>query len=335
MREKIRIGVIGAGIFGSLHARVYKELPTSDLVAIAEIQNQRLSKITATLGVAGYTDYHDLLSRDDIDAVSICVPDDLHVEPAIAAAEAGKHLLVEKPLAHTPEDCDKIIAAAKSNDVKLMVGHTLRFDPRYVAAKQNIADGSLGPLVHLYARRNNPILSAKRIAAHSSVLFFLGIHDLDFILWCVGKKPSRVFALQASRVLETTPDSVLALLEFPGGTIASLEVCWVLPDSFPGGLDAFFEVVGAKGSVYVNTSGGTVAIARQGWEQPELAYAPELHGELVGVLRDELAHFVSCVAQDRPPLVSGKDGRAAVAVACAIQRSYETGESVAMPSHGD
>jgi UDP-N-acetylglucosamine 3-dehydrogenase len=328
MTDKLGVGVIGVGTFGSLHARVYGQLRQCQLKAVADLNPGRLEQVSSALGVEGYTDYLELLERDDVDAVSICTTDEFHVEPAVAAASAGKHLFVEKPLALTPQDCDTIIEAANASGVKLMVGHILRFDPRYVAAYEEIRDGRIGELIHLFVRRNNSLLSAKRLSGHTSVLFFLGIHDIDFVNWCVGAKARRVYAEATSKTLEDTPDTVLAVLAFPSGTIASLEVSWVLPESFPGGLDARFEAVGTAGAVYVNGGCETVAIAHERFEQPELFYAPELHGDLVGVLRDELASFLKCVIRDSEPIVGGEDAKAAVEVACAIERSLESGSVV-------
>lgn len=328
MSEKLGVGVIGVGTFGSLHAQIYGRLDACELRAVADINPERLAEVSSSLQVEGYSDYRDLLKRADIDAVSICTTDEFHVEPAVAAANAGKHILVEKPLALTSQDCDTIIEAADASGVKLMVGHILRFDPRYVRAYKEIKNDKIGELVHLFARRNNPITNAKRLSRHTSVLFFLGVHDVDFVNWCVGAKPKRVYAEVTSKKLKDTPDTVLAVLAFPEGTIASLEVSWVLPESFPGGLDARFEAVGTSGAIYVNGGCESVAVAHERFERPELFYAPELFGDRVGILRDELTSFIECVLCDTQPVVGGKDAKSAVEVLCAIKESFETGSIV-------
>jgi predicted dehydrogenase len=335
---QLGVGVIGVGAFGSRHAEVYKQLRICQLIGVADISSQRLDQVRSALQVKGYTDYHDLLARDDIHVVSVCTTDELHVEAAAAAAKAGKHVFVEKPLALTPEDCDTIIAACARSGVKLSVGHILRFDPRYHTAYEQIREGRIGGLVHLFARRNNSIRSADRLAQHTSVLFFLGIHDLDFINWCVGARAERVYAEATFQRLSNTPDTVLAVIRFPDGVIASLEASWVLPASHPGRLDARFEAVGTSGAVYVNGGSEVLSVVREQvgpddvagspFEQPELFYGPVVLGERVGVLRDELSHFVHCVIDDTEPLVSGQDGRAAVELARAIQESFETGRVV-------
>jgi predicted dehydrogenase len=206
-----------------------------------------------------------------------------------------------------------------------MVGHILRFDPRYYTAQREIESGKIGELLHMYSRRNNSLRSARRLANHTSVLFFLGIHDLDFINWCVGDKVESVYAQAVSQLLGGTPDAVHAVLRFPGDVIASLEVSWVLPESHPRGLDARFDAVGSAGALYVDGGGGDVIVAYERVEHPGLFYAPEIFGQRSGILRDEIAHFLKCVIHDRQPVVTGQDGKAAVQVACAIQESYQTG----------
>ena len=330
MGHQIGVGVIGVGTFGSLHAEVYHQLGQSELKAVADIDPARAGAVASSLQVDGYADYEQLLQRDDITAVSICTTDDRHVGPAVAAANAGKHILVEKPLALTPGDCDSIIEAARENGVLLMVGQILRFDPRYVTARDEIRSGKIGHLVHLFARRNNPIPNALRLHPFTSVLFFLGIHDIDLLNWCVGSRAEKVYAQATSRVLDSSPDSVLAVLTFPGGVIGALEVSWVLPPSYPGRLDARLEAVGTEGALYVNGGSESVAIARDRLDQPELFYAPQLRGQRVGILRDELAHFLTCVRSGSEPVVGGEEAKAAVEVACAIQDSYQNGRPIAI-----
>jgi UDP-N-acetylglucosamine 3-dehydrogenase len=330
MKGRPGVGVIGVGAFGSRHAELYSQLELCDLIGVADIRDQRLDEVCPALGVEGYSDYRELLKRDDIDAVSICTTDELHVDVAVAAARAGKHILVEKPLALTPEDCDEIITACTSAGVVLTVGHILRFDPRYHAARQEIASGRVGELVHVHVRRNNPVRNARRLAQHTTVLFFLGIHDLDFVNWCVGARAERVYAEATSRVLGGSPDTVLAVIRYSNGVIASLEASWVLPDAYPGRLDARFEAIGTQGALYVNGGSETVTVVGEDVVQPELYYAPEVYGERVGILRDELVHFVQCVVHGGDPAVSGQDGKAAVKLACAIQEAYESSHVVTL-----
>ena len=333
MDRKMRAGVIGVGAFGSLHARVYSELESAELVAVADVNEECLSSVTARLGVEGYGDYNQLLERDDIDIVNICTTDKLHLEPVTAAARAGKHVLVEKPLASSVEDCDTMIQAASSAGVKLMVGQILRFDPRYHETYRAIEQGQIGDLVHMYTRRSNGVSSARGRADKTSVLFFLGIHDIYFVNWCARSEVEVAYGLSNTKVLEEfgTPDSTLALLKYKSGLIASLEFSWILPASFPIRIEACFEAVGTEG--VINLDGGSRSVEvfeSTRASAPETFYAPEVEGTAVGILRDEISHFVDCVRFDREPAVSGEDGREAVRVACAIAESTECGRPITL-----
>jgi len=331
MNKSLRAAVIGVGTFGSMHAKVYAEIESADLVAVADIRADAVQNFVSEYGARGYTDYNELLEKEDLDIVSICTSDELHLKPVLAAAAAGKHILVEKPLAMNVSDCNTMISAAVDAGVKLMVGQILRFDPRYYTARQAIADGQIGTPVHLFARRNNLLTSALRLGDHTSVLYFLGIHDIDFINWCIDDKVERVYAESVARKFrdKKIADSYLALIKFQNGTVASLEVSWILPASFAKRLDARFDVVGTEGTIYVDGSGQAVEIYNaDGSVCPDVMYAPEIHGKYTGILRDEITHFVECVQQNKTPAVTGQDAKAAVEVVCAIAKSVEKQQPV-------
>ena len=331
MSRKLRAGVIGVGTFGSQHARIYAENESVDLVAVADLRTDRLDELAKRYKIKVYNDYKELLSKENLDLVSVCTSDELHVEPVLSAVNSGVNVLVEKPLAMSVSDCDNMIRESDKAVIKLMVGHILRFDPRYYTARQSIANGQIGVPVHLSARRNNLIRSAERLAKHTSVAFFLGIHDIDFMNWCIGSKVERVYAESNSCVLKNveTADSCLALIKFNNGTIASLEVSWILPNSYSKRLDAQFVAVGTEGAVYVDGSGQAVEVYLQDESScPDVMYAPEIHGRYTGILRDEIAHFVECVMYDRKPLISGQDGKEAVEVVCAITESLKIGQPI-------
>ncbi|MEM3659102.1 MAG: Gfo/Idh/MocA family oxidoreductase [Thermoproteota archaeon] len=160
----IRVGVIGCGVMGRYHARVYSELPGVRLVATADVVEKNARVAAREFGAEKwYTDYNDLLARPDIDAVSIVVPDHLHREPTIAAARAGKAVLLEKPIATTLRDADAIVNAVRKAGITFLVGHIVRFDYNYAKAKEYMDRGLLGEPVSIWARRNNSITSPMRL----------------------------------------------------------------------------------------------------------------------------------------------------------------------------
>ena len=199
--RKTGFGVIGAGIVGGAwHAHVYHHVPGAQLVAVCDLNAERAREIADKYSVAHvYSDYRELLARPDIAAVSIATPDSAHREIAVAAAEAGKHILVEKPLAMTIEDAEAILAAVKAAGVKLMVDFHNRVNPAFVQTRQAVRNGDLGELKYIYARLSNTSFVPTQMlpwASRSSALWFLASHTLDMSCWLLEDRPRRVYAGQ-------------------------------------------------------------------------------------------------------------------------------------------
>lgn len=329
--ERLRVVVLGMGVMGNMHATVYKHLAESELVGAVETSPERAEEVRGRFGVPVYSSVEQLLAEADFDAVSICLPDPGHVEPAVALARAGKHLLVEKPLATTVAGCDAIIGAAEAAKVKLMVGFTLRFDPRYYSVHEAVSQGEVGEPVYMYARRNNLISGARRLAGRVTLPFFLQVHDIDAMRWMGGSEVTRVYACGVRKILNDlgVDDAVVSTLQFADGSIGCVESNWILPDSLPARFDFRLEVVGTKGraSIDLESQGASV---HDGQRMRELdpMFRPVLYSQQPLILREELHHFVTCVLEDKTPVVGGADGKAATAVALAIEESIRLGQPV-------
>ena len=204
--KKLGFGVIGTGIVGGAwHAHVYHHMPRAELIAVCDLNQGRAREIADKYAVPHvYSDYRDLLARPDIAAVSIATPDFAHREIAVAAAQAGKHILVEKPLATTVEDAEAILRAVEEAGVKLMVDFHNRVNPAFVTAKQSVQNGELGELKYIYARLSNTTFVPMQMlpwASQSSALWFLASHTLDLSCWLLKDQPKRVYAVSRSGIL--------------------------------------------------------------------------------------------------------------------------------------
>lgn len=327
--EQLGVAVIGTGVMGERYAQVLAQLPNTRLVAVCDRVAEVAQRVAAGNNVRAYTDYREMLEVErGIQAVCVCTSDGDHREPCVAAAQHGIHILVEKPLALTVEDGGAIVQAARTAGVKLMVGHILRFDPRYAGAWESVRAGRIGEPIHAFVRRNNLLSNARRLGGRTSVLFFLGSHDVDFLLWCLQDRPVRVYAAASRKLLADlgVDDTIFAVIHFAGGAIACVEASWVLPEHSPSGLDARVELVGTRGAIYVdvrNQGLTEVTEARLSW--PDTVYGPVLHGAVAGALKAELEHFVACVLEDREPVVTGEAALETVRVIAAAHRSLETG----------
>jgi predicted dehydrogenase len=339
--EQVGFGVIGTGIVGGAwHAHVYATMPQSKLVAVCDLNETRASEIADKYGAkAVYTDYHQLLDNPEVKAVSIATPDFAHREIAVAAAQAGKHILVEKPLATSVEDAEAIVNAANKAMVKLMVDFHNRVNPPFASAKQSLLNGELGKPVYIYARLSNTTWVATQMlswASKSSALWFLGSHVTDLAHWLLDDEPKRVYAVTRSGILKEmgvdTQDFHVAIVEFKNGAVLTLENAWILPETEPNVFNFKFELLGSKGSLYINTSDHRLA---QKFTN-ESASLPDVLGitfgedspRLSGFVLEAIARFVDAVANDMPVLASGEDGLLVTRTLCAIQDSAASGKPV-------
>lgn len=328
--ERVKVGVIGVGRMGTRHARVYSQLPHTELLALADPDLEQAKAVAEELGVHRvYADYRELLLLPEVQAVSICTPDDAHREPVVAALQAGKHVLLEKPLATTIEDAEAILNAARQASSKLMVAHLLRFDPRYALVKEAIDQGELGQIIYVVSHRNSPHTEGPRIYRPGTCLtMHVAVHDLDIINWYMPSVPIRVYAEATDKLLASKRmlDAVCAVIAFQDGALASVNYSWALPDQSPTRLDARMEVVGTKGAAYIGVyhEQGLLIATQMGIKTPDLHHAPTVGGEVRGDLREEIMAFVACILNDTPSPVPAEEAFRTVQVAQAIRDSLAT-----------
>lgn len=319
--KKLKVGVVGVGFIGELHARVFDEIPTADLLAVADPDEERAKKIGERFHCEYYFSPSELFNQKDVEAVSICVPDRYHVEPAIAAAKAGKHILLEKPIARTVKDAEEIKKAVEDNGVRLMVAHILRFDPRYVQLHDKIQRGDLGELIHIRAKRQNPKLIQDRLKGRTSMLYYIGVHDIDIVLWYAQSEIEEIYAKKVSKMYDE--DCIFALFSFKNGAVGSLEFSWSLPGNYPTGLWSEVEVVGTKGAGYIDVYDQGLKLFTDGFYLPDTLHWPEYNGQIFGDLRDELMHFVDATVNNKDFLMSTEDSIKAVGFIEACLKSIE------------
>jgi len=324
--SKLKVGVLGVGLIGELHARVFSEIPTADLVAVADADEERARRVGEQLKCEYCSGCSELLNQENIEAVSICTPDRYHLQPAIAAAKAGKHILLEKPIARTVEEAEKIKKAAQDNGVRLMVGHILRFDPRYAQLHDRIERGDLGELIHIRAKRQNPKLVQDYLKGRTSMLYYIGVHDIDIVLWYIGSQVEEVHAKKVSKTHDE--DCIFVLFSFKNGVVGSLEFSWSLPGNYPAMVWSEVEVVGTKGAGYIDIGDQGLRLFTNGFHLPDTLHWPEYNGRIFGDLRDELMHFVDATMNNKEFLVPTEDATKAVGFIQACLESIERNTSI-------
>ena len=333
--NRVRVAVIGAGFFGRFHARVYAESPLADLVAIVDKDEQLAKKAAEEFSTKWYSDVDLFLEKEEVDAVSIVTPEQTHKELAVKCMNAGKHVIVEKPIAHTLEDAREMVECSKKNKVKFTVGYLLRFDPRYAGGKRLVQEGRIGDIISIWARRMTTIDTPIRVAKWSHPVFYMGVHDLDMMLWYTGmKKVESVYATSSSKIFKEygAPDVFFALIRFEDDIIASLEINWAQPKTWPFDLESRFHVTGTKGSVNVDIQDmGLGAFTPEATKFPDTYHWPIVNNRLLGDLKEELNSFLECILQDKEPLVSGEEAIKSLELALAIKKSLEEKRPVKFP----
>ena len=333
----MKLGVIGVGTFGKVHAEAYRAYEKSKLNAICDVDAKKGTDLARKLRCEFFSDYAQMIQRADLDAVSIVTPDFLHREPAICAAEAGLDILLEKPMATTVEDATAIAHAARKSGSMLMVDFHNRWSPPFVALKRSIEEGELGSPGFIQGRLNDTIFVPTKMlgwSARSNVLWFLGSHLVDLCRWLLGSDPKRAFSVCGSGVLSgmgiETPDFYQSIVQFQSGSAASMENCWILPETHPSVYDFQVEFVGSEGSYTVNASHSNMAekYSKAKRENPDLLFSLDMHGRHMGFGLASLWHFVDCALGDRKPLVTAEDGLWVTRTICSLLESSRKGTFV-------
>lgn len=334
MSGKVKTAVIGLGMFGALHARAYAESPLAELKAVVSRTPERAREIGERFGANWYTDWREMLEKEkEVKAVSIANRDAEHREPAIACAEEGIDILLEKPMAPTLEEADEIIAAVDRAGVRMMVNFTLHFEPTYVAAYERIQAGEIGEVLTMFARRNGTVLGAQHYGQWSDILISTGIHELEAMTWYSGSEVTRVYGESVKHLTRELrgDDAYFALLRFGSGAVGSLESSWILPPTDPAGLNSRFDIVGSKGCISIENVNKTIAICtEERCYHPDVSYWPVVRGQVAGALRESITHFLTCLVEDREPSIGAKEGRLALQLVLAIQESCRMGAPVAI-----
>jgi predicted dehydrogenase len=334
MGARHKVAVIGTGFMGSMHAAIFARELRAELVAVVDKNFDLARSVAARFpGAKAYASHDELIAAERLDLVSICTPDHLHLEPALAIAEKGINLFIEKPIASRLEEGEAIVEAVRKAGVKLGIGYLLRFDPRYSAARELIRSGKIGDPIHVYARRNSARTEGpKRYGGTMPLALHVTVHDVDLVLWMLeGQQPVTVYAQQTDKLLGPigTQDTIAALVRFSGGTLVNFESAWSLPCGARHLIDARLELLGTEGSFEVQCGDSGLYFAdNQTSREIDTQHWPSHGNEVGGDLRLQLASVLEWLNGGRSPVATGEDGLRSLALSQAMIRSAESGEIV-------
>jgi UDP-N-acetylglucosamine 3-dehydrogenase len=340
MTQELRVGVIGTGQMGGWHVETWGRIPSARVVAVADFDEERARAVVRRQPIDWYADWHIMVERDDIDAVTIAVPTCHHAEVVLGALAAGKHVLVEKPIAAALEDGLRMTAAARAANRKLMVGHVERFNPAVQKLAALVSDDVLGRVFRIHATRVGPLPTRIQDAG---VAIDLATHDLDAMQFVLGRDISSVYAQGARFVHPGHEDMLACLLRFGGdGPFGLLDVNWLTPEK-----RRELTLIGEKGMLHasyltqdvwfteatdIESAWKELAVLRGAAESAVTKFALRR----VEPLRAELEAFATCILEDLPEPVSGEDGCRALIAALAVRDSAEHSRPVnllGMPGH--
>jgi predicted dehydrogenase len=336
--SRVGIGIVGAGKAGSNFARVLQVLSEQARTVgfctdHGKTAREAVRRFEAEIGTA---DLSDLLGRADIQAVIVASPDRFHCKQVVAAAEAGKHVLCEKPMCRSVEEAERMIAACRDNGVVLMVGFTDRFNQPCLEARRRIDAGEIGVPRMILARRCHPrsvVRGRKWLndAETGGVLNYAGTHNIDLICWYMGEAPERVHGEMGQLILDGQDftDCAVMTFKFPSGGIAALYETFAYPENYPHGVDRSVEILGDGGVIKIDLMSQPLKMhTAEGCSLADSLTWPQGPRGLDGALRAEVEHFLDCIREGREPMTGGEEGKLAIRIASAARLASESGRSV-------
>jgi predicted dehydrogenase len=329
MPKKIRVGIAGAGFIGAVHARAYRQVPDVELVGIADPIAEKAEPLARETGSQAFRDFEALLTAG-VDVLNVCLPPQLHLPAAQAAARAGVHVLMEKPITRTLAEADQMIAVCRQAGMILMTGLTHHFYPEMIEAKRMLDEGLIGrPLIVNDAMSIThgfvlPWYRDREIAG-GGVFMCNAVHGIDRVAWALHQKLAAISAVVEPTTGRRAEDYGAALARFDGGTLGNFFQHWGPYRT----VSCELQIFGEKGVIHVRSwdsvewlIGDTRTVKH--FYKPDSCFTDRAQVGMVA----ELTEMVAAVREGRPPSVTGEDGRAGLAAVQAIYRAAETGQWV-------
>jgi predicted dehydrogenase len=324
--DRITVGVVGLGYWGPNLARNFNALPESELRWCCDSRETVRARHAAQFRDARFTsELDDLLEDPGLDAVVLATPVATHAELTVRVLKAGKHCLVEKPLAQSVADAERAVSAQHTSGKVLMVGHLLQYHPGVERLKAIAHEGELGEVRYIYGHR----LNLGRLRADENALWSLGAHDVSVVLHLAEEQPHQLSARGECYMREGIEDVVFAFMRFPSGLAAHLHLSWLDPHKARR-----FTIVGSKRMATFNDMDAErkLTVYDKGFDESADTYGEYItrSGDIwsprvpnVEPLRVECEHFLACVRDGREPLSGGENGLAVVRVLEGLQRCLD------------
>ncbi|MEM1588926.1 MAG: Gfo/Idh/MocA family oxidoreductase [Candidatus Bathyarchaeia archaeon] len=339
LQKTVGICLIGAGRAGTVHGKNFSRyIVGSKVVAVVDSYAENAMKAAEEFGAEKwYTDHKEALKQENIDAVVITTPTFTHAEIAIDAAEAGKHIFCEKPMALTLKEADEMIGAARRAGVKLQMGFMRRFDPEFQAAKRMIEEGTIGKLALVKSTGRGPTLPPQWACDPKTSIGMLAevnSHDFDTVRWFMGSDIKKVYAeaeaLAVPELKDKYPsfyDNAVVMLRFTNGSLGLID--GACPVKY--GYDARVEILGTEGVMLIGELKYQAIMICKKEIGVYTSTFPSWRNRFREAYLEEDKHFVDCIMNDKEPIVTGEDGRVALEAALAATKSIIEGAPITLP----
>lgn len=329
----VRCAVVGLGMIGVEHAAILCALPDAELLVVCDTDHGRSEAVPQ--GVGFTTELREALDAPGLEAVFVCTPQHSHAPVVEAALERGLAVFCEKPMAAGLDDADAMIAAADRHPGPLVIGHTLRFDPDYIAVRDAVAAGELGQVVSLSARWNAPDYEGRIISGRTTVPVEMCIHDLDVMRWLAGDIEAVYAEASPLQVTGPGPDAVVGTVRFRSGAVGALDHNWIMASGSGLASDHRLAVFGTEGSAYVELRDTpAVVFGKDATRRINSKYRASANGVPFGALAAEDSYFVGMVRDGRPWPLTLADARAALVAALALDTAARLGRPVPLKEIG-
>ncbi len=339
MKDKLRLGVIGAGSFGNTHLDGISKVYNAEAVAICDVEREKAEALAKKFHIESvYTDYRELLKREDIDAVTLPLPDQVHKEITIAALRAGKHVLCEKPMALDLEECKEMVRVAKETGMQLMVGQIGRYTPGFLEAKRLLDEGAIGELFMIeseYAHDYSAIggQGGWRVTPEREPVIGGGCHAVDLVRMIAGN-PSEVFAYANNKSLVGWPihDCSMAIMKLPNNVIGKVMTSTGCKRQYT----MRSALYGTKGTIIFDNTTPTISLYKEKFSEDEAFHGIEQQLMEIKIpvqvnnhnFGGEIGEFCKAILEGKDVPTSGVEGASTVSVCLAIVESFKSGEKV-------
>jgi UDP-N-acetylglucosamine 3-dehydrogenase len=304
--KKLGVAVVGAGAWGRNHVRAYKEIPITQLVAVCDVDPTRARALAAQFDAEAYTSSEEMLKNKEVEAVSVCTWSTMLAVEAAKALDAGKHVLVEKPMAANAVEAEKLVEKAEENALLLTVGFLMRFIPGLQRIRDDIQKKAIGNLVCATAKR---VSQWPERLGDVGVVKDTAIHDIDAMQFITGEQPSSVYARTGCMRHKKFEDYAHIMLTYENGESAFIESNWLTPYKtrtlVVTGSEAIMRLDYMTQELWIENAKESIQ-PRYPFQEP---------------LKLELQHFAECILEKQKPQISGQDGVKALCVAEAVLKS--------------